>query len=107
MAQKAKNEVMHLAIEGELTIFRTQELREAIMPVISASEEIEIDVSGVTEVDAAGMQLLVSTKIEAFLRGKTLRYLGHSKPILHMIDLCDLGEFFGDAIVMESNAAAH
>jgi len=97
--------VMHLSIEGELTIFRAQEIREAILPVIAASEEIEIDLTNVTEVDAAGMQLLVSSKIEAFLRGKSLRYSGHSKAILEMIDLCDLGAFFGDQMVIGAKAA--
>jgi anti-anti-sigma factor len=103
---KAKKEVTHLSIEGELTIFRAQELREAIMPVITTSEELEIDLANVTEVDAAGMQLLVSTKIEAILRGKTLHYSGHSKPVLDMIDLCDLGGFFGDQIVIGAKAVA-
>jgi len=107
MARKAKNEVMHLAIEGELTIFRAQELREAIIPVITVSDEVEIDLSSVTEVDASGMQLLVATKLEAVLRGKTLHYSGHSKAVLEMIDLCDLGGFFGDQIVIGAKATAH
>jgi anti-anti-sigma factor len=107
MARKAKKEVNHLAIEGELTIFRAQELKEVIMTVITASDEIEIDLSHVSEVDAAGMQLLVSTKLEAILRGKTLHYAGHSKTVLDMIDLCDLGSFFGDQLVIESKSAAH
>lgn len=107
MARKAKanNEILSFPIEGEMTIFVAQELREAIIPVIAGNNEIEIDLSRVTEVDAAGMQLMVSVKLEAILRGKTLRYIGHSKPIMDMIDLCDLGEFFGDQVIMTS--AAH
>jgi anti-anti-sigma regulatory factor len=97
MASKAK--IINLPIEGELTIFRTQALRETIMANIVANDEVEIDLSGITEVDAAGMQLMVASKLEAILRGKTLRYAGHSKTVLEMIDLCDLGSFFGDQIV--------
>ncbi|MFA6014784.1 MAG: STAS domain-containing protein [Gallionellaceae bacterium] len=104
MARKAKekNEVVHLPIEGDMTIFVAQELREAIMPLITQNDEVEIDLSHVSEVDAAGMQLMVSVKLEAILRGKTLRYVGHSKPVLDMIDLCDLGGFFGDQVIMSS-----
>jgi anti-anti-sigma factor len=105
MARKNKatqKEVFQLPIEGEMTIFIAQQLRETLMPAITKSDEIEIDLSRVTEVDAAGMQLMISAKLEAILRGKTLRYVGHSKPVLDMIDLCDLGSFFGDQVVMAS-----
>ncbi len=106
MARKtqADKKLLHIPIEGEMTIFRAQELREAIIPVISGNDEIEIDLSNVTEVDAAGMQLMVSVKLEAILRGKTLRYVGHSKPIMDMIDLSGLGEFFGDQVIIASQA---
>ncbi len=108
MARKTQSgkKSLHIPVEGEMTIFRAQELREFIMPLVSGNDEIEVDLSRVTEVDAAGMQLMVSVKLEAILRGKTLRYTGHSKPVLEMIDLCDLGGFFGDQVIL-SSAAAH
>lgn len=107
MARKEQKKVLKFSIEGELTIFKAQELLAIIMPIIISNSEIEIDLSGVTEVDASGMQLMVSTKLEALLQGKTLRYVGHSKPILEMLDLCALGAFFGDQVVMASKSAVH
>lgn len=107
MARKSKaatQEIAQLPIEGELTIFVVQEMKEAILPVIANNDEIEIDLSNVTEVDGAGMQMMASIKLEAILQGKTLRYVGHSKPILDMLDLCDLGGFFGDQVVMHAKA---
>jgi anti-anti-sigma factor len=101
-----KKEVVHMPVEGEMTIFVAQELREALMPVITDNDEVEIDLSRVTDVDAAGMQLMLSLKLEAILRSKTLRFVGHSKPVVDMIDLCDLGEFFGDQVII-SSAEAH
>ena len=97
------NEVV-LPIEGEMTIFLAQELREAIMPLIAGNDEVEIDLSGVTEIDAAGMQLMISAKLEAVLHGKTLRYSQHSRAVMDMIDLCNLGSFFGDQVVIPSEA---
>ena len=107
MARKTQTDkkLLHIPVEGEMTIFRAQELRESIMPLVSSNDEIEVDLSRVTEVDAAGMQFMISIKLEAILRGKTLRYVGHSKPVLDMIDLCGLGEFFGDQVIIGSEAA--
>ena len=104
MARKNQsgNEVVRFPIEGELTIFTVSKLRESILPLIEKNDEIEIDLSRVSEVDAAAMQFMVSAKQEAILRGKTLRYTGHNKPVLDMIDLCDLGGFFGDQVVITS-----
>ena len=97
---QGSNDIVRFPIEGELTIFTASKLRESMLPLIEKNNEIEIDLSHVTEVDAAAMQLMVSAKLEAILRGKTLRYTGHSKPVLDMIDLCDLGGFFGDQVVI-------
>ena len=97
------NEVV-LPIEGEMTIFFAQELREAIMPMIAGNDDIDINLSRVTEVDAAGMQLMISAKLEAVLHGKMLRYSQHSQAVLDMIDLCNLGSFFGDQLVIPSEA---
>ena len=96
------NDEFHYAIEGELTIFVVQALTDEIMPLLTEHDEIEIDLSRVTEIDAAGMQLMISIKMESILLDKRVRYSGHSRQILEMIDLCDLGGFFGDQLVMPS-----
>lgn len=107
MVRKAKEKsgFIQYPIEGELTIFVAEGLREIIIPAIAENNEIEIDLSRVSDIDAAGMQLMVSAKLEAILRGKTLRYVGHSQSVLEMIDLCNLGEFFGDQVIIQSEAA--
>jgi anti-anti-sigma factor len=95
---------VHYAIDGEMTIFRAAELKAALLPEIERAQEIEIDLSHVSEIDSAGLQLMIAAKLEAILRGKQLRFTGHSKPVTDMLDLCDLGSFFGDQIVI-SHAA--
>ena len=104
MARKTKaNEgVAHFSMTGELTIFIAQPMKELLMPLIAGNNEIEIDLSHVTEVDGAGMQLMIAAKREAILQGKSLRYVGHSKPVLDMLDLCDLVGFFSDPVVIPS-----
>ncbi len=102
---KTEGQAAQFAIEGEMTIFRAAELRATLLPEIEKAAEIEIDLSRVTEIDSAGLQLMIAAKLEALLRGKQLRFTGHSKPVTDMLDLCDLGGFFGDQIVISSHAA--
>ncbi|HXU94229.1 MAG TPA: STAS domain-containing protein [Gallionella sp.] len=96
---------VQFAVEGEMTIFRTSELRTAVLSEMEHGQVIEIDLSHVTEIDSAGLQLMVAAKLEAILRGKELHFSGHSQPVLDMLDLCDLGGFFGDQIIIPSQAA--
>lgn len=97
---KPKDESAKFAIEGELTIYRAAELKDIIFSQINSADLVEIDLSHVTELDSAGLQLLLSAKLEAMIRDKQLHFVGHSKPVLEVIDLCDLGGFFGDQVVI-------
>lgn len=103
--EKMDGNAVQFTIDGEMTIFRAAELKAAMLAEIAQAQEIEIDLSRVTEIDSAGVQLMVAAKLEAILRGKELRFSGHSKPVTDMLDLCDLGSFFGDQIVISSQAA--
>ena len=107
MARKTKTneKVLQLAIEGEMTIFRAGELKESILPAISLVSEIEIDLSRVTEIDGAGLQLMMSAKLEAWKNNKALRFIGHTAVVTDAIDRCGLSTFFGDPIHISSKAA--
>jgi anti-sigma B factor antagonist len=100
MAQKSKHATAHFALEGEMTIYRAAELKEILLPHIDHASVIEIDLSQVSEIDSAGLQLLIAAKLEAMIRDKQLHFVGHSKPVLELLDLCDLGGFFGDQVVI-------
>jgi len=96
-------EAISIALCGEFTIFTANEnrsrLAEAITGVIG---DIEVDLGDVTEIDSAGLQLMVMAKREATALGKKLRFTQHSAPVLDLLDLCDLGGFFGDPVVIRS-----
>lgn len=94
--------IQQLTIEGEMTIYRAMELREQLLPVLASAREIEIDLSHVTEIDAAGLQLMLGAKLESILRDVPLRFTGHSAAVRDMFDLCDIGGFFGDPMIIPS-----
>ncbi len=89
-----------IVIEGELTIYTALELKDKLLAGLAATEELELDLSGVGEFDAAGLQLLVMIKQEAAALGKVLRFTGHSQVVLDLLDLSGLAGFFGDPLLI-------
>jgi anti-sigma B factor antagonist len=92
-----------IAIEGELTIYTALELKDQLLIGLSATPELELDLSEVGEFDAAGLQLLVMIKQEASALGKELRFTGHSPVVLDLLDLSGLAGFFGDPLLIVRN----
>ncbi len=103
MASQTKipnSERIHLSIEGEMTIFRALELKEMIGPALASNRDVEIDLSRVTELDSSGLQLMLSAKLESVVRGTHLSFVGHGPAVSEVLDLCEVGGFFGDPIVI-------
>ena len=95
-----------LAISGEFTIFTAADLKPRLLHAVidAESEDVDIDLSEVSEIDSAGLQLMVMTKREALARGKNVRFVRHSDPVLDLVDLCDLSGFFGDPVLIRSQS---
>jgi anti-sigma B factor antagonist len=92
-----------LRIEGELTIFRAMELKPVLLPVPPLTE---IDLSGVTDLDTAGVQLLMLAKKAALGEGRELRLVGHSPAVIDVFELLNVAAYFGDHLVMDSRTKA-
>ncbi len=102
----ASDDVFNFAPEGELTIYTALEQKKSLMQVIEKQAVIEVDLSRVTEIDTAGLQLLVLAKQESLRRNLPLKMSGHSRSVLDVIDLCNLSAFFGDPVFIPSDATA-
>jgi anti-anti-sigma factor len=104
MADTPDSSSTALAICGEFTVFTAAALKASLIDAIAQAEtaDIAIDLAGVTEIDSAGVQLMVMAKREAASYGKNLHFIGHSGPVLDLIDLCDLSGFFGDPLLIRS-----
>ncbi|MDO8772862.1 MAG: STAS domain-containing protein [Burkholderiaceae bacterium] len=100
-------EPCHFTIEGEMTIYNSLELKDKLLAPLDQCAHMEIDLAGVSEIDSAGLQLLVMAKNEATARGKTLRISGHSPAVLEILDVCNLEGFFGDPVLIRSQESAH
>ncbi len=101
--EETKNGVCHLAIEGEMTIYSATELKSELAPHLSEAQ-IEIDLSGVSEMDSAGLQLLILAKREAMKDDRVLHLSGHSQAVLEVLDICNMAAYFGDPVIISSHA---
>lgn len=103
-ATSGKAESTVLRLDGEVTIYRATELRELLFEPFrgagAASSPIEIDLSAVSEIDCAGIQLLMQAKKTAQQRRRELRMTGHSPAVVEAFELLNLGGYFGDPMVI-------
>jgi anti-sigma B factor antagonist len=88
--------VTRIAVEGELSIFKVADLRQRLLEAISDGTEVDVDLSHVSEIDSAGIQLLVAAKREAATRSKLLHFTGYSPAVSDIIELCNLAGHFGE-----------
>ena len=88
-----------LHIECELTVATAAAVREEILTALppGGTGEVEIDLSGVSEIDTAGLQLMLQLKRKC---GARLRLVNHSPAVLQILDLSNLGAQFGDPVVI-------
>ena len=87
-------------IDGELTIYRATELAAAMKAALAelpAGGVFEIDLSDVTEMDSAGVQLLMSAKRSSDESGRSLRVSGLSPAVAEVFRTLQLASHFGDA----------
>ena len=96
------NEVTRIAIDGELTIYRAADLKLTVLEALRKSRVLEVDLSGVTELDTAGLQVLMLAKNSAAAEKRELRLLNHSPAVVEIVEMLNLGAFFGDALLIHS-----
>jgi len=90
-----------LHIDGEMTVATSVAVRDEILAALPAggADEVEVDLSGVNEIDTAGLQLMLQLKRKC---GTRLRLVNHSPAVLQILDLSNLGAQFGDPVVIPS-----
>lgn len=76
-----------LEIEGEMTIYRAVELKPLILNALGATQQLDIRLSAVSELDTAGVQLLILAQREAEAAGKRVRLLNASAAVREVFNL--------------------
>lgn len=104
MKKTAKNagDPCHLRLEGEMTIFTAREIKERLLAPLPNCQQINVDLSQISEIDSAGLQLMILAKREAGAMGKDICFVAHSPAVVDVLELCRLTGYFGDPVVMAS-----
>lgn len=89
-----------VSLDGELTIYRASELCASLKLALTGAAELELNLAAVTEMDSAGVQLLISAKKTAHAAGHTLRLTGHSPAVLEVFEALNLAAYFGDPLLI-------
>jgi anti-sigma B factor antagonist len=101
-----KKGIRRLRVESDMTIYTAAELKQEFLPGLAKCKELELDLSGVNEMDSAGLQLLILLKREAKDRGVRLHMVAHGPAVTSVIDTCNMAAFFGDPIVLQTREVA-
>jgi anti-anti-sigma factor len=80
---------------GEITLDRAAELKQTLLSPLASAGELEVDLSKVTELDSAGVQLMLLAQRTAAAKGVELRYVAHSAPVMQVLRLLGLGQALG------------
>jgi anti-anti-sigma regulatory factor len=86
-------------VDGELSIYTVAALKGDLAAL--GPGPVDIDLSGVTDLDTAGLQWMLMAKR---LAGRNVRFIHHSAAVLQMLDHANLAGALGDPLVLPHDA---
>ena len=89
-----------LSLTEDLTIYHALEQKHRLLDALGSTDELELDLMQVGDIDTAGLQLLILLKKEAQRTGKRLSIVAHSQAVRAVIDFCNLAAELGDPLVI-------
>lgn len=98
MAAERQDAVASLRIEGEMTIYRAAELKQQLLAALTAGSTLQVDLSGVTELDTAGLQVLMLAKKTAQSAGAELHLVAPGPAVVDVLEMLNLSAWFGDQL---------
>lgn len=101
--KKQKKGELHLVVQEEMTIYTVLEQKRTLLDYLKSAKQLHIDLGGVTEIDGAGIQLLMFLKQEAMSREIKLSLIEHSQPVVEAFELLNLSKHFGDPIMISAD----
>lgn len=88
-----------VTLGGELSIYTVAEIKASLADCMEYADQIDVDMFGVTEMDTAGLQLMLIAKRNP---GKEVRFVNHPQSVLRLIDLANLAGVLGDPLVISA-----
>jgi len=95
------NGLAELAISGEMNIYGALEIKAALVKALEEAEAVSLDLSGVSEFDSAGAQLLLLGARESARAGKKFTLAARSPEVDSVIGLLNLSACIESAGAVE------
>lgn len=89
-----------LRLSGELTIYHAVDLKQALLPLPADARAWALDLSGVTDIDSAGVQVLLAVRRTLTARGVPLRLTACSPTAHAVFSLYGMADAF-DAVATD------
>ncbi len=96
-------DLCEVRLEGEVTIYQAEQMKQDLLVALERAQVLELNLAGVTDIDTAGVQLLMLLKETASAGNKQLRLVAHSEAVVDVLELIDLVPYFGDPLVISSS----
>ena len=92
-----------VVLEENMTIYMAAAQKVMLLEALVNCQELDLDLSQVSEMDTAGFQLLALAKRESQKTGHALRIVGHSLAVREVLEFLNMVAFFGDPLVIPAN----
>ncbi|HWK51540.1 MAG TPA: STAS domain-containing protein [Steroidobacter sp.] len=80
-----------LRVDGEMTIYRANEVAQTLFAAVRAhAGDVSLDMSDVTEFDTAGLQLVLMARRMAESNGHRLDVVQPSECVIDVLKLCNV-----------------
>ena len=83
-----------LGIHGEFNIYTAGEWRDRLTEIFTQPGDVRVDLSEVTEIDTAGLQLLVAARFQAEREAREFILVNYSQSVISALEFCRLSHFF-------------
>ena len=83
-------------IDGEMTIYTAAEQKAVLFDEIENCDTLALELSGVDEIDSAGIQILMALKRQADQTECKLQLVNPSPSVCEVLDLFKLDIYFSD-----------
>jgi anti-sigma B factor antagonist len=78
-----------IRVTGEMTVYTAGQIKEPLLDAIAeGSADVQLDLSGVSELDTAGVQLLLLIHRAALVSGRNLQLGAESAIVRDVLTLC-------------------
>lgn len=101
--KQQSDSTIRLVVQDEMTIYNVLEHKNTLFSSLKADQELQLDLSEVSEIDSAGMQLLIMLKKQATIINTQLSIVDHSQAVIEVLELFNLVPFFGDPVIISSD----